>query len=535
MTGTQRHLLRLLMKFDEICQREGIEYYLAGGSLVGAIRHGGFLPWDDDADVHMTRENVKRLKKAVDEMNDPNWCVYIKSEKGDYMNTHWRFVDCGSTQLIRSLTGSSGPQGQFIDIFALYPLPEGEEARERCLEDFEIYRELKSQNTVLNSRRSPEYLRRFRFFKRMEKIFGKKKVLEYVEKRIYGFPAEGAEEWFICAPDPPKRQVPIEMFGRPRYVDFEDTRLPVPEYAERFLAYEYGPAWFEVPPHMEREEHVFVQDFEIPYPVYTKEYSKYIDVDAFYAAEVRKKDFWYRMMPDRNQLNPQIRILQGIRTIQEIRNLIDEYHIDLGKLIKEGREEDIQRLFTSYFELINSESYRYWGLHVDLPDDMLSAVCWFGCFDGNYGMARKLLDKRRTQVDRPLTEDLERLSALCDATDELLYAMYGDLDFSRAAELTEEWLEKEPEALWFMRADVLLRMRGEGSGADEAAEDTLDRCEAYLKKYPEDGELLKYRGDLLLRKGEKEEGEACYRKALFLVKNGYCATAIRNYFQRTAS
>ena len=56
----------LLKVFDDICRKNNIEYWITGGTLLGAIRHGGFIPWDDDADVCMMRSEIPKLKKALE-------------------------------------------------------------------------------------------------------------------------------------------------------------------------------------------------------------------------------------------------------------------------------------------------------------------------------------------------------------------------------------------------------------------------------------------------------------------------------------
>jgi len=57
----QHHLTDTLVEFDKFCQEHGVEYSLAYGTMLGAIRHKGFIPWDDDADILMTRDNYDKL------------------------------------------------------------------------------------------------------------------------------------------------------------------------------------------------------------------------------------------------------------------------------------------------------------------------------------------------------------------------------------------------------------------------------------------------------------------------------------------
>ena len=63
----QKELLKLLSYFDDLCKKNNIDYWLSSGTCLGAIRHGGFIPWDDDIDVEMLRSDYLKLKKVFKE------------------------------------------------------------------------------------------------------------------------------------------------------------------------------------------------------------------------------------------------------------------------------------------------------------------------------------------------------------------------------------------------------------------------------------------------------------------------------------
>ena len=76
--------LMILKDFIEICEKNNLKYYLIYGTQIGAIRHNGFIPWDDDIDIIMFRDDYEKFLKIMDSINSEKYEILDCRYKSDY-------------------------------------------------------------------------------------------------------------------------------------------------------------------------------------------------------------------------------------------------------------------------------------------------------------------------------------------------------------------------------------------------------------------------------------------------------------------
>lgn len=123
--------LEILKDFIDVCQRHSLVYYVAGGTAIGAFRHKGFIPWDDDIDVNMPREDYDRfLKYAETELSEKYNVQHIDNTDG-YVLTFAKMNLKGTVFIEATDTNRRYEQGIFIDIFPMDKLPTDEKEQQK--------------------------------------------------------------------------------------------------------------------------------------------------------------------------------------------------------------------------------------------------------------------------------------------------------------------------------------------------------------------------------------------------------------------
>jgi len=119
LVDVQKVQLGILETVDEICKKNGIKYFLSGGTLLGAVRHRGFIPWDDDIDLWMTRENYKKFKKVLEKDLAKDYRAVDYYSHIRYPLSIMKIQKNGTEYVEGVFSNLDIPSGIYIDIFPL--------------------------------------------------------------------------------------------------------------------------------------------------------------------------------------------------------------------------------------------------------------------------------------------------------------------------------------------------------------------------------------------------------------------------------
>ncbi len=230
----------ILKEFDAFCINNNLRYWVCGGTLLGTIRHQGFIPWDDDIDVFMPYKDYKRFvelykdnesfflgsleRKDCQEICVDSWgkLVERKTIIREHANTYYIVHPCWIDIFV--LTGMPSDSGQRSDFFK-----RGTEANKAMMEAF-----YKSNGSIIE--RNKEY-------KKYQELFSE---IDFDEAEYVGVlgTAYGDRD---CT----TRSVYDETLRMP----FEDIEVNVPAGYKEYLDNLYGPDWMELPPPEKRQSH----------------------------------------------------------------------------------------------------------------------------------------------------------------------------------------------------------------------------------------------------------------------------------------
>jgi len=265
----KRLLMLILKDIDYVCKLDNIHYSLCAGSVLGAVRHKGIIPWDDDIDLMMFERDIKKLKASLN-IHFPKKYSFLSEKKYNddplkfekIMLTGTKYVEIGTD-------GLKNGRGIGIDIFQVINLPNNKIFRWLKGKIFNLLSPLPSlhfftfshSKTYKNKAKKDDKFRKF-YNKRLLmglftfflptcawKWLSTKAIFHNIKhKTIYSSIPYGSKRYF-------GEMHKTLLWNELIYVDFEGNLYPIPKNWKEYLSSKYGTDYMSIPDDSKKEKH----------------------------------------------------------------------------------------------------------------------------------------------------------------------------------------------------------------------------------------------------------------------------------------
>lgn len=266
----QNHELEMCKVFTTICDKLHLKYYLMGGSMLGAVRHQGYIPWDDDLDVGMPRKDYDIFLNKASQFLPSSYFLQTHITDPEYPYNFAKLRDSNTTFVEIAVKNLHINHGVFIDIFPLDIYPDGK-IKQKWLEFRKKLTEVRIRDAVY-FKKKPSYSLSSKIAILVSKFIYRdyKDAVFYREKLITSCKhgtklANHGGAWKT------KEIVPMDWYGEGKMVDFEGIKLRIPSKSDKWLSQVYGD-YMQLPPKEKRIAHHYTEFFDLhkPYTDYKK-------------------------------------------------------------------------------------------------------------------------------------------------------------------------------------------------------------------------------------------------------------------------
>ena len=244
--------LDILKEIDRLCTAHGLRYFGYAGTLLGAVRHRGVIPWDDDIDIVMPRKDYEEFARICKSELDERFALQsIETDK--LTNNAWMKMHARGTAFISGQRRKGCMEGINIDIFPIDNVPDSSFVRRLRAKriDFTNY----IYEFRFGAKRKDDSLK-LRFFKSLIKLlppFGEQRFKRRYEKYLQKYNNKITRDVVYFSNRKYLRKViDRHVFDRTVYLPFENTQIPAPKEWEKVLVGLYGENYMELPPESER-------------------------------------------------------------------------------------------------------------------------------------------------------------------------------------------------------------------------------------------------------------------------------------------
>ncbi len=265
----QIKILEIMKYIDNICRENNITYYIMGGTALGAVRHGGFIPWDDDLDIFMTPSEYQKFKTAFEEDKSDSFVIQEWRTTKKYLE--YAKVRANGTTFIEEnfKDRKDMHHGIYVDIMILHKVPKNIFIQKLVYFEskFVTLYALSQRNWKPKSSIQKLILNALQFMPC-------KMMAKYFYRRIYHYD-DMQENFMYCYWITPAKFLnglfDESFFSCPVDIPFEDTVLLGSVKIKEYLEYRYG-NYMELPSEEERNASIHAMIFDV-----NNNYTKYME------------------------------------------------------------------------------------------------------------------------------------------------------------------------------------------------------------------------------------------------------------------
>lgn len=271
MKRTWKVELNILDEIDRICKKNNITYFLVHGSLLGAVRHKGFIPWDDDLDIAMKRADYELfLQVAPKELPHPLALVLPQYEDDLWWGPYARLMNLNTTAILPQFIGKEGHQGIWVDILPIDYCTEDEKLLKRKLRKLKRLHMLIQAKVYKRDGVTIGDLGRIGTlkYKILSSFYSKNNLCIKLNNTMQLYGEESAEVAFFTNYQKIKT-FSSHIFDSTVLMDFEGRKIACPVGYKDYLFRSLGGDYMKFPPEEERKpKHRGIFDPDVQYTTY---------------------------------------------------------------------------------------------------------------------------------------------------------------------------------------------------------------------------------------------------------------------------
>lgn len=255
LTEMKKRLVEMVEYLDKLCDENGLTLYMAGGTLLGAVRHKGFIPWDDDIDMHLTRPDYDKLIEVFrNNGNCGRYKLLVRELNGNYLYPFAKLVDT-QTLLIEKGGDAGVEMGLYVDIFPVDGLGNDIKTAKKHMKKLNKYITLNLAVLVKPWRKEVSFVKNFAiaFLRVIAKLYGGKRLYSKMYKLAHSLPYDECKyvgEVIDAVGE--KRVVEREaVYSSYVVMPFENIQLKAPVGWDNYMSRYYGD-YMQLPPESQR-------------------------------------------------------------------------------------------------------------------------------------------------------------------------------------------------------------------------------------------------------------------------------------------